>query len=338
MRSPFRFFYVTLAFCFILESNTAFAEETFSIFRLTQGTPYARIPFQLIQNMIILPVTLNGQQELNFILDTGTRTPVILNKKTIKSLELHRGRNISFSGVGAKGIVSGFAVHDITLELQGVKAAGISAVVLEENHLRFNKLNGIEIHGIVGASLFYSLVVHIDYPNQIIELIDKSNFYPCTQYTSMEMQIIDSKPIIQAEVHIEDEMYETNLFIDTGFNQELLIKSGTPVPHVTTQNSRLGWGVGGLVIGKTGKVDHLQLNTLKIPDVKALFPTAKSYPSNTLIPYHGTIGNGLLKQYNIILDYAGEMLYIKSSPEKERVVAVRDWKKIVESLSCTNYL
>ena len=314
MKLLFSHLHFMLFFWLIFVSNQALAGESHSIFRLTNGWPYTQIPFRFINNMIVLPVTLNGQQGFNFILDTGTRTPLVLNKKAIQLLELPRGRNISFSGAGLRGKVRGYAVNDIKIELPGIEAAGISMVVLEKNYLHIGKLNGVEIHGILGATLFRSLVVNIDYPHQVIYLIDKNAFHPCPAYASLAMQIIDSKPVVQAELHIENKSYHTNLMIDTGFNHELLLRPGTFALPASARYSRLGRGIGGLISGTTGKVDHLKLNTMVMQDVMALFPTAKSYPSDDhQMQHQGTMGNGLLKHYNIILDYAGETLYIKHS-------------------------
>ena len=312
MKLLFSHLHFMLSFWFMIVSIQAPASASHSIFRLTNGLPCTRIPFRFINNMIVLPVTLNGQQGFNFILDTGTRTPVVLNKKAMQPLGLPRGRNISFSGAGSRGKVRGFAVNGIKIELPGIEATGISMVVLEKNYLHIGKLNGVEIHGILGATLFRSVVVNIDYPNQVIYLVDKTTFHPCPAYTSMVMQIIDSKPVVQAALHIENESYHANLMIDTGFNHEQLLRPGTFALSANIPHSRLGRGMGGLINGITGKVDHLKLNTMVMQDVTALFPTAKSYPSDDhQMQHQGTIGNGLLKHYDIILDYAGEMLYIK---------------------------
>ncbi len=325
MKSPAKYtLFVVLCWSLLAVAPAWANEQTFTIFRFTNGLPYAKIPFRFVQNMIVLPVALNGQQNFNFILDTGTRTPVMLHKNALQGLNFIRGKKIGFSGAGTKGMVSGFTASGIDLSLPGVEAKGISIVVLEKNYLHVKELDNLEIHGILGATLFRSFVVNIDYLNQEISLIDKNTFLPCANYISLPMKIIDSKPVVEASLSVENELYQARLMIDTGFNNELLLRAGTyPLP-AGAKPAQLGRGFGGTIKGKKGKIGHLKMNTLMIKDVTASLPTSKSYASNGfLLEHQGTIGNGLLRHYNIILDYAGEMFYIKSPlpSSQERVIS-----------------
>jgi len=317
---------------FLIPYGQTFANSFPSIFRLTNGLSYAKVPFRLINDLIVLQVTINGQTKLNFILDTGTRTPVVFNKKTVRPLNLPRGSNISFSGAGVRGAVSGFTVHGLNLALPGVMGTGLSMVVLDKNPLNLGKQNGVEIHGVMGATLFRSFVVNIDYPRHTVYLINKKAFSPChAAYSSVPLKIMDSKPVVQATIASASGLHSLSLMIDTGFNHELLIKPGHPFPLPSqARHTRIGRGIGGMIRGKTGEIKHVQLNTHIFKEINTLFPAANTYPAGPRPLYHqGTIGNGLLKHHNIILDYAGEMLYIKTpeiplEKQADPVVAMED--------------
>ena len=55
--------------------------------------------FKLINNIIIIPLEVNGS-ELNFILDTGVSSPVIFNLKSSDSIRLNQLKKIKLRGLG----------------------------------------------------------------------------------------------------------------------------------------------------------------------------------------------------------------------------------------------
>ncbi len=300
---------------FYFFSSYAYAIDG-KIFHLTHEAKYTIIKFEWVNDMIVIPVQINGGEKLNFIVDTGTRTPIILNEKTIKDLNLPRGRDVSFSGIGPRGVVQGYTLNEVSLQLPGAEASRMVMVVLKKNYLAFNKLKNTRIHGIIGTSLFRSFVVGINYSSQELILYDDRYFEPTSQYVALPMKINDSKPVIQAQVKINDYLYETNLLVDTGFNHELMLKPGLNSPMILpndASNVVIGRGYGGTIIGKSGTVNQVYLGKFVLDNVITSFPSLSSYAHQEHLQTanHGTIGNGMLKNFNIIMDYSHELLYIK---------------------------
>ncbi|SHL85629.1 aspartyl protease family protein [Chryseobacterium polytrichastri] len=56
------------------------------------------IPFKFINNLIFIPVTINGV-ELNFLLDTGVAETVLFSLEN-KDIQLSNIEKIKFSGLG----------------------------------------------------------------------------------------------------------------------------------------------------------------------------------------------------------------------------------------------
>lgn len=52
-------------------------------FRVENGKKKVTIPVEIMNNMVVIPVVLNNQAPLKFILDTGVRTTVLTQKHTV---------------------------------------------------------------------------------------------------------------------------------------------------------------------------------------------------------------------------------------------------------------
>jgi len=64
-----------------------------------------KIDFELISNVVIIPVEVNGIQ-LSFLLDTGVKTPIIFNFiKSKDSLKVLNAKPIFLKGLGNRGEV-----------------------------------------------------------------------------------------------------------------------------------------------------------------------------------------------------------------------------------------
>ncbi len=69
-------------------------------FELQDNKESDKIRFKLINNLIIIPVEINGV-ELSFLLDTGVRKPIIFNfLNSTDSLAINKPENIYLRGLG----------------------------------------------------------------------------------------------------------------------------------------------------------------------------------------------------------------------------------------------
>ncbi|RKN06420.1 hypothetical protein D7035_20945, partial [Aquimarina sp. AD1] len=81
---------------FLLVSFTLNAQEGF---KLPQGQTSDKIKFELANNLIIIPVELNGVK-LSFILDTGVGSTILFSIDKRESLELKNASKIYLRGLG----------------------------------------------------------------------------------------------------------------------------------------------------------------------------------------------------------------------------------------------
>ena len=106
-----RFFYTLLLFCISL--TFGFSQ---SAFQLPQGQQKAVIPFQMINNLIFIPIKVNGET-LTFLLDTGVEETVLFSLDDKEEVSLHQLEKIKLKGLGANEAVEAFKSSKNKLEV-----------------------------------------------------------------------------------------------------------------------------------------------------------------------------------------------------------------------------
>lgn len=298
-----------IGFFAILHGYAFPPEDNSKIFSLTPSIHSTEIPFRLVNDLIVIPVIVDGKQQMNFLVDTGTRTPLILHNRYVKNLDLSLGRKVRFQGAGNGNMVQGTVVPDMHLQIGDAFAKNIGIVVLGHNPLSHLKLDGITIHGIIGASLFHSFAVEIDFLSQIIRLHNSPDFLKTANYSSIPMQVNLSRPILQVPVEWKDSIHTLNLMIDTGFNHHLLIYDHPDIHFRTPKLEKIGMGYSGNIMGNTANIKRLYVGERTFFDVHTCFPLRSDYKAKGI--GDGIMGNALLKQFCVVLDYANNRFHIK---------------------------
>ena len=83
-------------------------------FQLETDKKKVTIPFQLINNLIFIPINVNGV-ELNFLLDTGVEETILLSLEDKESLELKNVEKIKLRGLGSEEAIEGLKSKNNTL-------------------------------------------------------------------------------------------------------------------------------------------------------------------------------------------------------------------------------
>ena len=120
------------------------------------------IPFQLINNLIFIPVNINGV-DLTFLLDSGVNETILfsLNEKEVKFNDTEK---IKFSGLGENKNIEGLRSDNnkvnIGKDYQDFKHTVF--IILDES-INFSSHIGIPVNGIIGYHFFKDQQVEIDY-------------------------------------------------------------------------------------------------------------------------------------------------------------------------------
>lgn len=294
-------------------------------FQFVDNVKKVSIPVEVLNNLIIVPIVLNDQLSLKFILDTGVRTTVLTQKTYSDILKLTYSKEIFVSGPGGKKAAA-YVTDNVRLDLPGVRGSGHSMLVLEEDYLELRNYLGAEVHGILGYELFSRFIVQMDYERKRLVLYAPRNYKKKRRYQTLKISVEDTKPFVSASVNMnEDTEILTKLLVDTGASHGLMLHPGSqeeivvPKRHI---NSVIGRTLGGVITGKIGRIESMQLGKYIINSPIANFPDPKSN-LDTLIKKdtnsrNGALGGEVLSRFNIIFNFPQEEMYIKKNGSFKR--------------------
>lgn len=275
------------------------------------------IPVKIYNNLIVIPVSIGETHQLKFILDTGVRNTILINKNFADSIGMKYKRSVQLQGAGKARPVNAHVTDPVPLCLPGIESAGISTLVLEEDLLQLEHSLGVKIHGLIGYDLFSRFVVKIDYYHEKLTLFEPLYYKVGQKYFPIDLDIIDSKPIVTLNLHLnQDQMLESKLLVDTGASHALVLDRKSDDKIVLPERyikASLGRGLSGEINGYLGRIDEVKLGKKKLAGVIASFPEERNAHGVEAPSRNGSIGGELLKKFTVIFDFVHSKMYVKSN-------------------------
>lgn len=306
--------------CFYLLITVCFGQNRTLGFSIDPGRKRVQIPFELQNNLIVVPVVINGMLPLRFIIDTGVQTAILTEKSFADILDLKYSRKYSISGPGGEKVVAAYVTNNVSLDLPGVHGRGHAMLVLEEDYLQLRNYLGTDIHGILGYELFSRFLVEIDYQKKILTISNPHKIAKKRKVQVIPITVEETKPYLLAEVTMKDgTTLSTKLLIDTGASHGLMLEPDSN-PLITipenTISSQIGRGLGGEITGKVGRIQALKIGSFTLDDPIASFPDPNSYMDSLKrgrTKRNGTLGGEILSRFNVTFDFSRELLYLKKN-------------------------
>lgn len=309
-------------FLFLLFLCFPAASEAQLGFHLKPGQRRVQFPIEIVNNLIIVPVVLNGQLPLKFILDTGVRTTILTEKAFSDILNLPYSRHYKVAGPGGEKIVEAYITNNVTLDMPGIHGQGHAMLVLQEDYLELRNYLGTDVQGILGYEVFSRFVVEIDYEDRRLTISAPEYFKPKKSFQVLSIEIEDTKPYVQVPVTMRNgTVLNAKLLVDTGASHGVVLDPVSdpnifiPEKHV---NSLIGRGLGGAINGKIGRITTIELGRYKLHDVIANFPNPGDYGyADTIkssdIFRNGAIGGELLRRFTTIFNFSMGKMYLKKN-------------------------
>lgn len=292
-------------------------------FKILNGRKKVDIPFESHNNLVVVPVVLNGKLPLRFILDTGVRTAILTNRLFSDVLNLSYSMKKTIYGAGGEKLIDAFVANNVSIELPGIRGEGHALFVLEEDLLQLRNYLGAEVHGILGYELFSRFIVEIHYDRGFIRIRDPESFKPKRKYQRIPMQVEDTKPYVSAYISIKsDQTIPVKLMIDTGASHAIMLMNDSHqdiyIPEKNIE-SNLGRGLSGEIIGKIARINSFKLGEYTFNKPIVAYPYPETYPDSLNRSLrNGTIGGGITSRFDIIFNFYGEELYIKKNSDFKR--------------------
>ncbi len=307
--------YKILAFCLNIFLISAIIQGTAreSGFSLLENVKYVRIPIEIQNNLILIPIKLNGTVEVNFILDTGVKTSILTEPVIASFLSLDTLETITIRGLGEGQAIEAGLARNITMELPGIIGKGINMVILPEGLVSYSGMFGKPVYGIIGFELFRSFVVEISYSRKFIKLYNPFKFKPKKRWNRLPIRLNRGKPYVMASVDPPvDDPITTSWLLDTGSSQALSMYYKGIQPPENNIYTLLGQGLNGDIHGYLGRVDSFAIGEYYFDDVITGFPEAGSLGlEENEFAWYGNIGAEVLSRFKVIFDYPRSHMYIK---------------------------
>ena len=146
-------------FLLLLLTTNVFSQ---SIWDFSQNKNKIIIPFQLINNTIIVQPKVNNIQ-LNLILDTGSAYNILFAFPEKDSITFNNTSKIKITGPGMNEPLNAYLSKNNKIEFRSLSSKKLDIVLLLEDEYNFTTSIGIPIHGILGADFFTDNIVEIQY-------------------------------------------------------------------------------------------------------------------------------------------------------------------------------
>ena len=288
-------------------------------FGLVNGKKFEKINFKLINNLIIIPIEVNGAK-LSFILDSGVSKPILFNVSDQDSIQLRNVSEITIRGLGDGDPIKALSSKDNFFKLEEIRNFNQLLYVVLDKDMNFSPTLGIPIHGIIGYDLFRDFVVEINYDAEYIKFHDPK-FYKGKQNKksqTLPLFIRRNKAYIDGNIGLNDANdVPVKLLIDTGSSDAVWLfrdeEKGLGIP-VQNYQDFLGQGLNGSIYGKRTKVNRISLGEFALKDAKAAFPDMETFSTSVVTGNrNGSIGGAILKRFNIIFNYPAKEITLKKN-------------------------
>lgn len=279
------------------------------------------IPFEYVNNFILVKLNFNGTLPLRFIFDTGAENTILSKREISDVLHVRYDRVFKLTGSDLKTEITAYLARGIRFDIpEKVFAPREDILVLDEDYFRFEEYAGIEVHGILSANAFSRYVIKINYQRKVITLYERKHFKLKDEgFINTDIEIYRNKPYITTQLQIlRDTVISVKLLLDSGAGVPLLLFSNTheltsPPPSAIPSN--IGMGLGGYLEGYTGRVYGLKMGDLAQHNILSYFQELDTslLDKDMIYARNGLIGNIILQRFIVILDYQLEKIWLKPS-------------------------
>lgn len=275
------------------------------------------IPFRLANNLMIIPLCINGSDSLRFIVDTGVKTPLITSLNAGDSLQFANARKIKIRGLGTGDEIEALISYgNLFVFTPHLHARNHDLLVLLEDVFMLSKKLGMYVNGIIGYDFFKDFIVELDYEMRKITLHDPRRYRKKLRHYSLPVEIVDGKPYVECYVKQYDgKRVKVRLLIDTGASSAVSLDVlSHPDIHYPARyiEAYLGQGLSGDIHGKLGRIETLEIGKFVLKDVTAAFPDSASLGVFAGSKQrHGQLGADVLKRFRVWMDYEAGKIYLK---------------------------
>ncbi|WP_420384728.1 aspartyl protease family protein [Roseivirga sp.] len=282
-------------------------------FPLFSQEPVGTIPFEIQNGHIYVQVSIDGSRPLSMAFDTGARAN-LLHEDVASQLDFAITGSQQVSGASGMTQIQASANHEIGLG--ELKARGEAFLLMNLDHL------GDEEHpldGVIGGTLLDRYITEINFDASEIRFYNKSDFELPKDFQSIEFSLRPFRiPVITGQLNLANGMkLQGPYLIDTGAALSLRINSPLVRQEALEQQvlPNYPYTTNALSSASTdyvGRLPGFELLGHEFQGFPIRMATGKGGVSGST-SVNGIIGLEILKRFNLIFDYADQVMYYQPS-------------------------
>ncbi|MBO6620515.1 MAG: aspartyl protease family protein [Balneola sp.] len=281
------------------------------------------IPFEMINNLIVIPMRINNSDTLKFILDTGAGRTVITELGPYQSFEIEYQGDVSLNGLGNSGPLPALISRGNRIYLKGIKGENHTVVFILEGRFNLSNFMGTQVNGLLGYDIFENFIVEVDYERRKLYLHDPDAYKEEylkrkkeAKWTYIPVFTKDNKLYMNLKIIQSDfSEIEVKLLVDSGASHTAFLYPNTSADIVIpekTIDAYLGSGLSGEIYGKIGKAHSIELQGLVLNDPVLSYPDLEAVEQAIeRDSRNGSIGADLLKRFDIIYNYGDNGILVR---------------------------
>ncbi len=282
-------------------------------FRFNRDRSSVTIPIRVSNNLAVMPLYINDQGPFHFILDTGVNTTILTEPRIAHMTNLTIEDEILIYGLGGEGIVQAALASEVKISMRGITGTGLNMVVVPEDILSFSEVFGFPVYGIIGYDFLRHFPVEISYASESIRVFRTGDYRTYRGSRELPFQLVHGKPYVESTIIGQNgDTLTTHLLLDLGASHPVYLNNDYMGMSDHTIAGFLGKGISGKLMGRMGRIESLFLGDVEIPAPIVSYPDAEFLEFYGMeIDWEGIIGGGIIKRFDIILDYPAERLIFR---------------------------
>ena len=275
------------------------------------GKVPVEIPFEFLQNQIVVQVKVGGKGPFNMLVDTNT-DPSAIDVTTARELGLAVGDKGSPATGGGSEVNMVYNTRLPSVELGSFVTREVAAATI--NLTKLSERMGRPIQGILGFSFLKDRIIQIDYPNSKLRFFAESP-YPRIQFSANTVNTIafpfkreDGEVLIDS-VYVNNEKMRAAL--DTGSSGSFHLTPEAVAllrleDEAQSGESTKSVGYNGEYESKQGILKSVRLGRISVESVRADFWLPKTGHDNK--KFQVNIGNGFFQDFVMTFDFKNKIV------------------------------
>lgn len=268
-----------------------------------------QIPFESLNQHIIVTASINGVTDLRMVLDTGAAATVLFETQKTQPFLSRLDRKIPVGGIGSGGNSYAYFLHNTDLAIGSVTISDLTTIFIKsEDNPIFSSPDVTYFDGIIGYDLFSRFATGINFTTKVVSISEEANPH-INDYQTLPLEIKGNLPYVN--ISLSDGKTSTSLpvMFDTGGIGSLSITNSSTLPESETLYHSTSSGMGGDSQVIVKRFTKTRIGNYDIANVNVAVSADTNQHSS-----HNIMGTGLINRFNLIVDYPSKHLYL--SPNK----------------------